>query len=60
MINRLAARVRIPIVESPALARARYAYYETGRELGENHYQAVAELYLKLGVVPTDAPKDQR
>jgi flagellar biosynthetic protein FlhB len=60
MMKRLAARLHIPVVESPALARALYADYETGREIGENHYQAVAELYLKLGVVPTDAPKDLR
>jgi len=60
MMKRLAARLHIPVVESPALARALYADCETGREIGENHYQAVAELYLKLGIVPTDAPKDQK
>jgi flagellar biosynthetic protein FlhB len=54
MMKRQAFRLGIPIIESPALARALYADCETGAEIGEDHYHAVAELYFRLGAAPPD------
>ncbi|WP_034158862.1 EscU/YscU/HrcU family type III secretion system export apparatus switch protein [Sphingomonas sp. ERG5] len=57
----IARRLGIPIFESPALARALYADCEPGREIGQDHYHAVAEFYFKLAATranPID--KDSR
>lgn len=48
LLKRRAFRLGMPIFESPALARALYADSEPGREIGEHHFRAVAELYFKL------------
>jgi flagellar biosynthetic protein FlhB len=48
LLKRRANILGIPIFESPALARALYADCDAGREIGEDHYHAVAELYFKL------------
>jgi flagellar biosynthetic protein FlhB len=47
-MKQVARRLGIPIFESPALARALYADCEPGREIGQDHYHAVAEFYFKL------------
>ncbi|PSJ42192.1 EscU/YscU/HrcU family type III secretion system export apparatus switch protein [Allosphingosinicella deserti] len=47
-MKREAARLNIPIIEDPPLARALYADVEAGREIGSDHYRAVADLYLNL------------
>lgn len=54
LMKRRAFALQIPIFQSPALARALYAGCETGREIGQEHFHAVAELYLKLGAAQTD------
>ncbi|PTS90548.1 hypothetical protein DBR17_01100 [Sphingomonas sp. HMWF008] len=49
IMKRRAARLGIPIFESPALARALYAESEAGQEIAEARYHDVADLYFKLG-----------
>ncbi|QNA82945.1 EscU/YscU/HrcU family type III secretion system export apparatus switch protein [Sphingomonas sp. So64.6b] len=60
-LKTLAHRLGIPIFESPALARALYAACEPGREIGQEHYHAVAEYYYKLAEMQMQsADKDPR
>jgi flagellar biosynthesis protein FlhB len=47
-VRRLAASYNIPIVESPALARALYAEGRTGEPIPPVHYLAVAEVVAAL------------
>jgi flagellar biosynthetic protein FlhB len=47
-MKREAARLNIPIIENPPLARALYADVATGSEVGSSHYRDVADLYLSL------------
>jgi flagellar biosynthesis protein FlhB len=47
-LKREAFRLGIPSFEIRPLARALYDQCETGREIGESHFRAVADLYLKL------------
>jgi flagellar biosynthetic protein FlhB len=61
MMKRRASQLGIPIFENPPLARALHAECETGAEIGQDHFHAVAELYFKLGAAPAadaDADKD--
>lgn len=48
ILKRRAARLGIPIFESPVLARALYAECEAGHEIGAERYHAVADLYFRL------------
>ncbi|RHW18947.1 EscU/YscU/HrcU family type III secretion system export apparatus switch protein [Sphingomonas gilva] len=43
-----AFRLAIPIMQSPALARALYRQCDVGAEIGGTHYEKVADLYLQL------------
>lgn len=54
LMKKRAYQLGIPIFESPALARALFAACEPGKEIGADHYQAVAEFYFKLGAKPGD------
>lgn len=47
-LRRAAARWSVPILHSPALARALFAEVERGGFVPGAHYNPVAELYLKL------------
>lgn len=60
LMKRRAFSLGIPIIESPALARALYADCETGREIGQEHFHAVAELYFKLGAAPAADPDSDK
>lgn len=59
-MKRQAARLGLPIFESPALARALYAACEPGAEIAPDQYHPVAELYFKLGTTSPGAPEDAR
>lgn len=48
LLKRRAARLGIPIFESPELARALHAECEAGSEIGGHRYHAVADLYFRL------------
>lgn len=52
----VARRLRIPIFELPPLARALHAAYETGQEIGQDHYHDVAEVYFRLAAMQADRP----
>lgn len=47
-MKREAFRLGIPIFEVRPLARALYAECEPGREIPDDHFRAVADLYLKI------------
>ena len=48
MLKREASRLGIPIFEMPPLARTLFAECEMGLAIREQHFRAVADLYLKL------------
>ncbi|MEO1730527.1 MAG: EscU/YscU/HrcU family type III secretion system export apparatus switch protein [Pseudomonadota bacterium] len=48
LLKRKASLHAVPIISSPALARALYADSQAGREISESHYRDVAKLYRNL------------
>jgi flagellar biosynthetic protein FlhB len=54
VLKREAYRLGIPVFEAPPLARTLYAECDIGRAIRDQHFRAVADLYLKL---PSMKPK---
>ncbi len=47
-IKRIARESGVPVQENPTVARALYAAVEVGREIPENFYRVVSEIFAKL------------
>ncbi|MGJ3628982.1 EscU/YscU/HrcU family type III secretion system export apparatus switch protein [Sphingomonas sp. MMS24-JH45] len=59
-LRRAAGRWNVPIVRDRALARALFAAVDQRQEIATTQFEAVAEHYLKLGIVPRDRPPADR
>jgi len=56
LLKEEAFRRGIPVIAQPALARALYRSCAIGREIGSEHYQTVATLYIQLHEQARTAP----
>lgn len=52
-----AARLGVPVIRNPALARALYRACTTGREIPPGHYEPIADLYIQLRRDAAEAAK---